>query len=107
MNQDPKSNKEIKEFVGKMGVTFPMFSKIDVNGSNEHPVYTFLKKCFPGDITWNFSSKFLISRDGIPFRRFEKESTKETEEFIAQTLTETKEGEGQKTPVEEKEKTKL
>ena len=47
-NQDPGSNEEILEFCkANYGVTFPMFEKIDVNGENAHPVYTYLKNSVP------------------------------------------------------------
>jgi len=71
-NQEPKTNKEIQEFVKNKNVTFPVFSKIDVNGNNEDPLYTYLKKnkssFFGRDIKWNFT-KFLCV-DGIPVERF-------------------------------------
>ncbi len=55
------------------GVSFPMFSKIDVNGQNAHPLYVYLKKALPGflidTIKWNFT-KFLIAKDGTPIKRF-------------------------------------
>jgi len=75
MGQEPGSDKEIKEFCTlRYKVTFPMFSKISVTGSDQHPLYRFLtnKKTNPefgGDITWNFN-KFLISRDGKILGRF-------------------------------------
>jgi len=57
----------VKEFcTSKYGVTFPMFSKIEVNGANAHPVYAFLKGSSVGggeDISWNFV-KFLVGRSG-------------------------------------------
>lgn len=46
--QEPGTEAEIKEFVKKFGVTFDMFSKINVNGSGEHPLYTYLKAAQPG-----------------------------------------------------------
>jgi hypothetical protein len=50
--QEPGTAAEIKATVrDELKATFPLFGKIDVNGANTHPVYTFLKKCFPGDIT--------------------------------------------------------
>ena len=72
-NQEPKSNKEIQEFVKNKKITFPVFSKIDVNGKNEEPLYTYLKESkssffFGKDIKWNFT-KFLC-KDGIPIERF-------------------------------------
>lgn len=50
-------------------ITFPQFNKIDVNGENESPLYTWLKSKRPGDIQWNFT-KFLINRDGEVVNRF-------------------------------------
>ncbi|WP_313635958.1 glutathione peroxidase [Exiguobacterium sp.] len=55
------------------GVTFPMFQKIDVNGPDEHPLYTFLKKEQSGllssKIKWNYT-KFLVDRKGQVVKRF-------------------------------------
>jgi len=71
--QEPGTEEDIKKFLAsKYKPEFNMFSKIDVNGPNTHPVYRYLKKAFPGDITWNFASKFLIDRDGVPIARFDK-----------------------------------
>lgn len=72
--QDPNSNKEISEFcLVNYGVTFPMFQKIEVNGENTHPLYTYLKKQAPGifgsRIKWNFT-KFLIDRHGTVVKRY-------------------------------------
>lgn len=44
-------------------------SAVDVNGKNTHQAYQFLKGVFPGDITWNFASKFIVDRNGVPVRR--------------------------------------
>lgn len=55
------------------GVTFPMFTKVDVKGSNAHPLFQWLTTELPGllgkSIKWNFT-KFLIGRDGKPIKRF-------------------------------------
>lgn len=73
--QEPGTNAEIAEFChSKYAVTFPMFAKIDVNGSNAHPLYEQLKAAAPGLlgsrlIKWNFT-KFLIDQSGIPVERF-------------------------------------
>ncbi len=105
LEQDPGSNQEISSFC-KMnyGVTFPLFSKIDVNGPQAASLYTWLKKKAPfqkfeldkemgktiygviqehypdnltGDgIKWNFT-KFLVGRDGESVRRFEPTVTPE------------------------------
>lgn len=85
--QEPGTEAEIKTFVtSKFGVTFPMFGKIDINGDNTHPVYTYLKKCFPGDITWNFATKFLVNQAGVPIARFEKESWEDIESTVKELL---------------------
>ena len=73
-NQEPGSNEDIKEFCSTTyGVTFPMFSKIDVNGENAHPLYKFLTSEKGGlindKIKWNFT-KFLVDRNGKPVERF-------------------------------------
>jgi glutathione peroxidase len=73
-NQEPGSEKEIEEgCLINYGVTFPMFSKIEVNGDNAHPIYKYLKTRLPGflgkNIKWNFA-KFLIDCDGNPVKRF-------------------------------------
>lgn len=55
------------------GVSFPMFEKVEVNGSAAHPLFRYLKNELPGvlggRIKWNFT-KFLIGRDGKPLKRF-------------------------------------
>ncbi|HUX96343.1 MAG TPA: glutathione peroxidase [Bacteroidales bacterium] len=74
-NQEPGSEKEIAEgCLINYGVTFQMFSKVEVNGENAHPVFKYLKKKLPGfafskRIKWNFT-KFLIDRKGNPVKRF-------------------------------------
>ena len=74
-HQEPGQNDEIGQFCElNLGVTFPLFSKIEVNGSNAAPVYKHLKKAAKGvlgteSIKWNFT-KFLVSRDGKTVTRF-------------------------------------
>jgi len=73
-NQEPGTEKEISEgCLVNYGVSFPMFSKIEVNGKDAHPIYKYLKDKLPGfpfkKIKWNFT-KFLIDRNGIPVKRF-------------------------------------
>jgi glutathione peroxidase len=73
-HQEPGTEEEISGFCEKnYGVSFPMFSKIDVNGSDTHPLYTWLKDeqkgILGGKIKWNFT-KFLIGRDGTVIDRF-------------------------------------
>lgn len=67
--QEPKDEPEIEEFVkSRFGITFPMFSKVDVVGNNAHPLFAALTE---GDdpIHWNFE-KFLIDREGHLRGRF-------------------------------------
>ena len=73
-NQEPGTEKEISEgCLINYGVSFPMFSKTEVNGENAHPIYKYLKNRLPGvfgkNIKWNFA-KFLIDRNGKPVKRF-------------------------------------
>ena len=73
-NQDSGTNEEIKEFCQlNYGVSFKMFEKIKVNGSEAHPLFKYLKKetgfLLGGIIKWNFT-KFLIDRDGNVVNRY-------------------------------------
>ena len=73
-SQEPGTEEEIGEFCQKnYGVTFPMFAKVDVNGGDEHPLYTWLKSEKGGllgkSIKWNFT-KFLVGRDGEVIARY-------------------------------------
>ena len=95
-HQEPGNDAEIAEFCRlNHGVTFPLMKKIDVNGPDAHPIYSYLKSAAPleeykglkgkaartllkgisksakndGDILWNFT-KFLVSRDGTLVKRF-------------------------------------
>ena len=73
--QDAGSNDEIAEFCQmNYGVSFPMMAKVDVNGSNAHPLYQWLSKQAPGllgstSIKWNFT-KFLVGKDGSVLKRY-------------------------------------
>lgn len=99
--QEPGTEEEIQNFcTTNFGVKFPMFSKIEVNGENRHPLYKALIAACPqavkpqgsefyqrlaskgrepkqaGDILWNFE-KFLIGRDGTVIQRFAPDMTPE------------------------------
>ncbi|MBQ0921300.1 glutathione peroxidase [Hydrogenophaga aromaticivorans] len=74
-SQDPGSNEEIATFCQRnFGVSFPMMSKIDVNGPEAHPLYQWLAAEAPGllgskAIKWNFT-KFLVGKDGTVIKRY-------------------------------------
>ncbi len=73
--QEPEPEAEIGAFCEKnFGVTFPLFSKVDVNGGGAHPLFQHLKKAAPGllgteAIKWNFT-KFLVRKDGTVYKRY-------------------------------------
>ena len=73
--QEPGSEEEIQKFcTTTFGTKFPMFSKVDVNGSDAHPLFKYLVEEKPGilgteRIKWNFT-KFLVDHQGIPVKRF-------------------------------------
>jgi len=71
--QEPGSAAEIQSFCSvNYGVSFPLAAKIDVNGTQRHPLYAWLtarENGFPGAIEWNFE-KFLIDRGGAVMRRY-------------------------------------
>lgn len=73
--QEPGGEGEIQEFCElNFGVTFPLFSKIDVNGKSAHPLYTHLKEeakgiLGSGSIKWNFT-KFLVDSEGRVVKRY-------------------------------------
>lgn len=73
-NQEPGDEKSILEgCVINYGVTFQMFSKVDVNDENAHPIFKYLTKelrdIIGSNIKWNFT-KFLINSEGKPIKRF-------------------------------------
>jgi len=73
--QEPGTNEEIASFCEvNYGVTFPIFTRIDVNGDDTHPLYKWLKETAPGilgseAIKWNFT-KFLLDRSGAVVERY-------------------------------------
>src|SRR5580693_9151270 len=86
--QEPGSDAEIGAFCkSKFGVTFPMFSKISVAGSDKAPLYQFLtdKTANPktgGEIPWNFT-KYLVDRNGKVIERFEPAVEPQSKELVA------------------------
>ncbi|TAH47617.1 MAG: glutathione peroxidase [Dokdonella sp.] len=81
-HQEPGDEAEIKNFCSlTYDVSFPMFAKIDVNGSKTHPLYKWLKQEKSGllgidAIKWNFT-KFLVGRDGQVVKRYAPTDTPE------------------------------
>ncbi len=86
--QEPGTSEEIAEFCSATyGVTFPMYEKVDVNGSDRHPIYQQLTavpdaKGEAGDILWNFE-KFLVAPSGEIVGRFRPQTTPEDPELLA------------------------
>jgi len=85
--QEPGTNEEIKTFcTRKYSVTFPMYSKISVKGTDQAPLYAYLTRetgpGIEGDIKWNFT-KFLVDRDGKVVQRFEPAVTPDSKEVTA------------------------
>jgi glutathione peroxidase len=82
MGQEPGSAEQIAEFCSlKYGVTFPLYTKLDVKGSKQHPLYEILSASSDdggkaGDVKWNFE-KFLVGKDGKVVRRFRSRTTPE------------------------------
>jgi glutathione peroxidase len=101
------SEEEIKTFCSTTyGVTFPLFSKVDVNGEHRHPLYQKLVEAAPqavapegsgfyermaskgrapanvGDILWNFE-KFLLGKDGQVIQRFSPDMTPDDPQLVA------------------------
>jgi glutathione peroxidase len=86
-HQEPGSAEQIQEFCSiNYGVTFPLFTKLDVKGANQHPLYAILTE-FPddsgkaGNVGWNFE-KFLVGRDGRVVRRFRSKTKPEDPRLV-------------------------
>jgi glutathione peroxidase len=94
--QEPGTEEEIQNFCSlNYDVTFPLFTKIDVNGANAHPLFQFLKSEKKGVfgsemIKWNFS-KFLVSPRGEVLKRYGSNDKPETIEADVRTLIATPE----------------
>ncbi|WP_216819760.1 glutathione peroxidase [Zoogloea sp. LCSB751] len=78
--QEPGDAGDIVQFCERnYGVSFPLNEKVDVNGANAHPLFRFLTAALPGvlgtqPIKWNFT-KFLVDRQGVPFKRYAPTTT--------------------------------
>lgn len=84
--QEPGTNEEIKSFCSsKYDVTFPLFDKVTVKGSGQHPLYAALTgkdARFPGNVKWNFG-KFLIGRDGKIIARYDSGTEPDSAELTS------------------------
>lgn len=90
MNQEPGSEQDIQEFCQvNYGVSFPMFSKVDVKGKDAHPLFKHLVKEAPGMISdqvkWNFT-KFLVDQNGTVINRYAPKTKPESIEKDIQKL---------------------
>jgi glutathione peroxidase len=89
--QEPEAEDKIKIFcVEKYDVTFPLFSKIDVNGDQTHPLYVFLKKQSKGilgteGIKWNFT-KFLVNKNRTHIKRFAPQTKPQSKELVDEVV---------------------
>lgn len=91
-NQAPGTQEEIESFcTGRFGITFKQFMKIDVNGENESPLYTWLKAQKGGlggsAIKWNFT-KFLVDKNGEVIGRYGSTKTPQSLEKEIKKLLE-------------------
>ena len=90
--QEPGTDAEIQTFCkAKYSVTFPMFSKISVQGADQAPLYKFLTSPAAnaktvGEIQWNFT-KFLVDRNGMVIQRFEPEVEPLSKELVSAVET--------------------
>jgi glutathione peroxidase len=88
--QEPGTNEEIKGFCfTKYSLTFPLFSKISVKGSDKHPLYRYLteESPFPGEVEWNFQ-KYLVDSKGTVVGRYHHR-TKPTSDEIVRDIEDT------------------
>ncbi|GGD00243.1 glutathione peroxidase [Thalassobacillus devorans] len=90
MNQEPGTEQDIQEFCKvNYGVTFPMFSKVDVKGKDTHPLFQHLVKEAPGmvsdQVKWNFT-KFLVDQNGNVVDRYAPQTKPEDIETDIQKL---------------------
>ncbi len=101
MRQEPGDENSIAQgCMLNYGVSFPMFSKIKVNGKEAHPLYKYLRKelkgCLGNAVKWNFT-KFLIDREGNPVKRFSPVMAPAKIESYIRELLNTEERKQQKT----------
>jgi len=67
-NQEYAQDAQIRAFVNKYNVRFPMFAPVDVNGPNAHPLFKFLNPT--STVSWNFDGQWLVDQEGRPVQRY-------------------------------------
>ena len=88
LGQEPGTAEEIKEFCDtRFNVTFPLTTKVDVNGDHQHSLYRQLNESsdgegYSGDIRWNFE-KFVVDRTGKVVARFHPKTAPDAPEVVA------------------------
>lgn len=88
LGQEPGTAEEIKEFCDtRFNVTFPLTTKVDVNGDHQHSLYRQLNEAndgegYSGDIRWNFE-KFVVDRAGKVVARFHPKTAPDAPEVVA------------------------
>jgi glutathione peroxidase len=95
-HQEPGDDAQIKEFCEvNYGVTFPLSTKVDVNGSKTHPIFAYVKEKAGGllgsSIKWNFT-KFLVAPDGTTVKRYAPKTDPEMVKIDAEELLERSSG---------------
>lgn len=80
-----------------MLISCPLIFRINVNGGNTHPIYEWLKKSFPGRVTWNFSGKFFIDHKGIPRARA-NDNFKEIDQIVQKLVEAAEKDQGGQQP---------
>lgn len=90
MDQEPETNDTMEQHCQlNFGVTFQLTEKVDVNGDKTHPVFEYLKQNLGGifgrKVKWNFT-KFLISPEGVPYKRYAPTTKPEKMEFDIEEL---------------------
>jgi glutathione peroxidase len=84
--QEPGGPADIKDFAKTFNADFPILEKGDVNGDHTHSLWKYLKSVFPGDVSWNFQSWYIIDENGVPVARFTKDPYPDIDAAIKQVL---------------------
>ena len=81
-SQEPGTDADIAQFCqANYGVTFPMFSKISVKGTDIHPLYKYLTQGIGAEVSWNFN-KFIVNKEGKVIKHFKSGVKPDDKEFL-------------------------